>query len=81
MTQQQIADTEHSALCRMIGNLFCIYAQALGVIGIETVNFAALLQSLLSRLLTGGKNASPCVSRSPSYPEQRARDQAFPTLP
>ena len=46
----------------MIGNLFCIYAQALGVIGIETVNLAALLQSLLSRLLTGGKNASPCVA-------------------
>ena len=43
MTQQQIADTEHSALCRMIGNLFCIYAQALGVIGIETVNLAAHL--------------------------------------
>ena len=46
----------------MIGNLFCIYAQALGVIGIKTVNLAAFLQSLLSRLLTGGKNASPCVA-------------------
>ena len=46
----------------MIGNLLGIYAQALGVIGIETVNLAALLQSLLSRLLTGGKNASPCVA-------------------
>jgi len=46
----------------MIGNLFGIHAQALGVIGIETVNLAALLQSLLSRLLTGGKNASPCVA-------------------
>ena len=46
----------------MIGNLFGIYAQALGVIGIETVNLAALLQSLLSRLLTGRKNASPCVA-------------------
>ena len=46
----------------MIGNLFCIYAQALGVIRIETVNLAALLQSLLSRLLTGGKDASPCVA-------------------
>ena len=57
-----LADTEHSALCRMIGNLFGIYAQALGVIGIETVNLATLLQSLLSRLLTGGKNTSPCVA-------------------
>ena len=46
----------------MIGNLLGIHAQALGVIGIETVNLAALLQSLLSRLLTGGKNASPCVT-------------------
>ena len=33
-----LADTEHSALCCMIGNLLGIYAQALGVIGIETVN-------------------------------------------
>jgi hypothetical protein len=46
----------------MIGNLFGIYAQALGVIGIEAVNLAALLQSLLSRLLTDGKNASPSFS-------------------
>lgn len=50
----------------MIGNLFGIYAQALGVIGIETVNLATLLQSLLSRLLTGGKNTSPCESPMPS---------------
>ena len=57
-----LADTKHSALCRMIGNLFGIYAHALGVIGIETVNLAAHLQSLLCRLLTGGKNASPCVA-------------------
>ena len=46
----------------MIGNLLGIHAQALGVIGIKTVNLAPLLQSLLSRLLTGGKNASPCVA-------------------
>ena len=46
----------------MIGNLLGIHAQALCVIGIKTVNLAALLQSLLSRLLTGGKNASPCVA-------------------
>ena len=46
----------------MIGNLFCIYAQALGVIRIEPVHLAALLQSLLSRFLSSGKNASPCVA-------------------
>ena len=46
----------------MVGNLLGIHAQALGVIRIETVNLAALLQSLLSRLLTGGKDASPCVA-------------------
>ena len=46
----------------MIGNLLGIYAQALGVIGIEAVNLAALLQSLLCRLLPSGKNASPCVA-------------------
>ena len=46
----------------MIGNLFGIYAQALCVIGIETINLAALLQSLLSRLLPSGKDASPCVA-------------------
>ena len=48
----------------MIGNLR-IHAQALGVIGIETVNLASLLQSLLSHLLTGGK--TPTCSRNPSY--------------
>ena len=57
-----LADTEHSALCRMIGNLLCIHAQALGVIRIEPVHLAALLQSLLSRFLSSGKNASPCVA-------------------
>lgn len=46
----------------MIGNLLCIHAQALGVIRIEPVNLAALLQSLLSRFLSSGKNASPCVT-------------------
>ena len=46
----------------MIGNLLCIHAQALGVIRIEPVNLATLLQSLLSRLLTGGQDASPCVA-------------------
>ena len=46
----------------MIGNLLGIYAQALGVIGIEAVNLVALLQSLLCRLLPSGKNASPCVA-------------------
>ena len=46
----------------MVGNLLGIHAQALGVIRIETVNLAALLHSLLSRLLTGGKDASPCVA-------------------
>ena len=29
-----LADTEHSALCRMIGKLLGIHAQALGIIGI-----------------------------------------------
>ena len=57
-----LADTKHSALCRMISNLFGIHAQAFGVIRIEPVNLAALLQSLLSCLLTDGKNASPCVA-------------------
>lgn len=46
----------------MIGNLLCIHAQALGVIRIEPVNLATLLQSLLSRFLSSGKNASPCVA-------------------
>ena len=46
----------------MIGNLLGIHAQALGVIGIETENLAALLHRLFSRLLTGGKDASPCVA-------------------
>ena len=46
----------------MIGNLLCIHAQALGVIRIEPVHLAALLQSLLSRFLSSGKNASPCVA-------------------
>jgi len=46
----------------MVGNLLGIHAQALCVIGIEAVNLAALLQSLLCRLLPSGKNASPCVA-------------------
>ena len=46
----------------MVGNLLGIHAQALGVIGIEAVNLAALLHRLFSRLLTGGKDASPCVA-------------------
>ncbi|GEM_PF-6658782 len=46
----------------MVGNLLGIHAQALGVIRIETVNLAALLHRLFSRLLTGGKDASPCVA-------------------
>ena len=46
----------------MIGNLLGLHAPALGIIGISTVNLAPLLHSLLSRLLTGGKNASPCVA-------------------
>ena len=46
----------------MVGNLLCIHAQALGVIRVEPVHLAALLQSLLSRFLSSGKNASPCVA-------------------